>query len=159
MKVSSAKTFQLKPFVEVELLLSSLDRLLPMHAQTDGRGVICHMGPTLQKVCGDLCGKPLVDVLRIERPEGQADIAGLPSLLNRRLHVVVPAADGGAQSLCATVERCGSDGYLIDFAFGKTVLESVQRHALSMSDFAPCDPTMDMLFVIEANEMANVWDF
>ena len=133
----------------------SFDRLMPMHLQVDREGVIRHVGPTLAKVCGDLSGLLIIDVLQIDRPKGRADPSDLPRLVGRRLHVTLRSIDGADQDLCGTVQPCVPEGFLLDFAFGKTVLDSVQRHALTMSDFAPCDPTLDMLFVIEANAAAQ----
>ena len=45
-------------------------------------------------------------------------------------------------------------GALINLSLGVNVVEAVQRYSLSSADFAPADPTVDMLYLIEAKSVA-----
>jgi len=45
-------------------------------------------------------------------------------------------------------------GALINLSLGVNVVEAVQRYNLSSADFAPADPTVDMLYLIEAKSIA-----
>lgn len=130
-----------------------LDRLLPMHLQITPSGKIGHLGPTLEKMFGDLRGARAEDVLTIERPRGRATPAGLAQMLGRRLHINI--AGQASRPLRAVAEPMMPGGWLMDISLGSGFLEEIQRHALTVSDFAVCDPTIDMLFVIEANAAAQ----
>ena len=44
----------------------------------------------------------------------------------------------------------GDEGALLNLSLGISVLEAVERHALTSNDFAPSDPTVEMLYLIEA---------
>ena len=43
---------------------------------------------------------------------------------------------------------------LVNLSLGISVVEAVRLHGLSSADFAPSDPTVDMLYVIEAKSVA-----
>jgi diguanylate cyclase (GGDEF)-like protein len=45
-------------------------------------------------------------------------------------------------------------GALINLSLGVNVVEAVHRYSLSNADFAPADPTVDMLYLIEAKSVA-----
>lgn len=47
-----------------------------------------------------------------------------------------------------------SRGALINLSLGVNVVDAVQRYRLSGADFAPADPTVDMLYLIEAKSVA-----
>lgn len=50
--------------------------------------------------------------------------------------------------------RGATRGALINLSLGVNVVEAVQRYKLSSADFAPADPTVDMLYLIEAKSVA-----
>ncbi|MEP3346436.1 MAG: diguanylate cyclase [Litoreibacter sp.] len=77
-------------------------------------------------------------------------------------NVTFPERRGGAHDGQASVKAepsrktmaAGLTGALVNLSLGVSVVEAVQRYNLSSADFAPADPTVDMLYLIEAKSIA-----
>lgn len=130
---------------------AALDRLLPMHLAVGADGRIVHAGPTLRKIAPAApLGRHVFDVLEVERPLSLAAARDLRDLVGVRLRLRL---DGLADTpLKGTVAALApAAGHIIDLAFGISVVTAVGRHRLNAADFAPSDPTIEMLYLAEAN--------
>jgi len=128
-----------------------LDMLMPMHVWADASGHILHVGPTLEKLCaGDtLQGKRLLEVFELRRPRG---VQMMQDLIDKgQLRVKVALRDHGRLALKGlAVALPRQQGVLLNLSFGISVVDAVRRYALKAKDFAPSDPTVEMLYLIEA---------
>lgn len=135
----------------VTLPREALDRLLPLHLSVCADGRIVHAGPTLRKIAPvDPEGRHVFELLRVERPLSLAASRDLDALVGVRLRLRL---EGLRETpLKGTVAALGpGSGHIIDLAFGISVVAAVGRHGLDAADFAPSDPTIEMLYLAEAN--------
>lgn len=140
-----------------------LDALLPMAVRISPSGIVEHVGPTLQKICADqaMCGQPFFRFFSVDRPFG---ITGFSDLFQRghcklRGHLIPTQSAGAPLSLRGSAHRLPDDGgmdggMIVNLALGMSVLDAVARYGLDAHDFAPTDPTIDMLSLIETNNAA-----
>lgn len=130
----------------------ALDQLLPMHLWVSASGHVVRAGPTLARIAGgaDLRGQPVFDVIEVQRPNLSQ---GLPALLSvqgvglrlclrarpdlplRGMVVALPAGVGG----------------LLNLSLGLSFARAVDECGLTLKDFSPCDQTVDLLYLREAN--------
>lgn len=127
-----------------------LGQLLPMHLCMNASGDITHAGPTLMKLRpkGELIGKPFLNVFKLRRPEGVKCSEMLFNLEGEKLHLrfcSAPATSFKGQ-IVKTSEAC----VLMNLSFGISVADSVGDYGLTISDFAPTDLTVEMLYLVEA---------
>lgn len=134
---------------------SVLDRLLPLHFVVDAKGRIAHAGPTLRKLrpAVDLVGTAVDSVFELAwrgtPTEGKTNWPADGGVLRVRFRdgdgpvlrgVAVPLDDGG--------------GAIVHLSFGVAIRDAIRRYDLNSTDFAATDPTVEMLFLIEANRAA-----
>ena len=161
----------------------ALDTLMPMHMRVSVTGHVLSVGPTLAKLRPDedLVGARLLEVFELKRPQHIFqfnDLLAQGSCLVRtrfrhghRLGMkglFVPLftqppllPDRRSSGVAAPVLRPAppaetheTNGAMINLSLGVNVVEAVQRYNLSSADFAPADPTVDMLYLIEAKSIA-----
>ena len=142
------------PVAAIQILPEMLGRLMPMALTLDRRGRVRFPGPAIPRLLPALTeGAAFFDLIRISHPQQITTLAGLRDCGPRglRLHsrdrpeatlrgLAVPLADGGA---------------LVNFALGIDLPQAVRRHDLTVADFAPTDPAMELLFLIEANSLVT----
>lgn len=135
-----------------EFLLSdkALDTLLPMHVIVGFDGVIAHVGPTLERLCeGEVfCGRQFKTAFEILRPREVSSVFDLLDLPSRTLSFRLNNSKRNRLRGAAVTIR---DGMLLNFSFGTTLSNAVAEHDLTLTDFAPADPAIEMLYLIEAN--------
>lgn len=126
--------------------------LMPMFLWLDPRGRVQAAGPTLRKVCGRALrpGVSLFDLIEITRPQRMTGMADLRAHGLCRLHLALRARPRTGLRGIAVPLVAEDGGMLLNLSFGLTVAEAVRDHALSDSDFAPTDLTVEMLYLIEA---------
>ncbi len=127
--------------------------LMPMFLWLDARGRVLAAGPTLRKVCGRALrpGVSLFDLIEITRPQRMTGMADLRAHGLRRLHLALRARPRtGLRGIAVPLGPELEGGVLLNLSFGLTVAEAVRDHALTDSDFAPTDLTVEMLYLIEA---------
>ncbi|MEL7026107.1 MAG: GGDEF domain-containing protein [Pseudomonadota bacterium] len=132
---------------------SALDAIQPMHMLVGEEGTVRHVAPTLAKISPEenLIGKAFFDLFAVERPRTLASGPSLTDLVGKRLRLRFMEAS----SLKAKVLPLGKgDGYFIDLSFGISVISAVAEHSLTNADFASNDPTVEMLYLAEANAAA-----
>ena len=130
----------------------ALDVLMPMHLWAGPDGRVVQAGPTLSKMVrrGDLAGRPIFDILDIRRPARIAGVSGLMAVAGQRLGLTLRSAPHlplrGALSPLP-----GGAGVILDISLGLSFAQAVAEFGLTLNDFSPCDQTVDLLYLHEAN--------
>ncbi len=130
----------------------AMDSLMPFHLELDDDGAIRHVGPSLKKLRPgiDLVGMQFYDVFEQRCRDGRVELARLRARVGQMLrlrfcnppHTILRGQ---------IVEFHGSDAVLVNLALGSSFREAISAYDLNVWDFAPTDPTVEMLFLIEAN--------
>ncbi len=136
-----------------------LDTLMPMHVLVTADGVISQTGPSLQKITPglDLIGHAFLDMFYIARPFGVRHFEDIYALDASKLRVTIKSGARHDDRLFlrgSAMRLQADDGVIINLSLGISVVEAVRRFDLSAADFAPTDPTVDMLYLIEVNNAA-----
>lgn len=128
-----------------------MDALLPMHVHIGADGTILHAGPTCERIIGQpgSIGRPVLDVFQIRRPDGIDTFEALMQAANQRLSLVLSQADhlpfrGVVQPLP------GGAGAVMNLSFGLSFARAVTEFSLTLTDFAPTDQTVELLYLNEA---------
>lgn len=124
-----------------------------MHVMLDAAGRICHAGPTLRKLRPDtvLEDCDFLDVFETMRPRLIDSMQALVAHHGVKLHLQFRDAP---QTALKGVLVPWDGGAVINLSFGISVLDSVRDYALTSSDFAATDLTIEMLYLIEAKSAA-----
>ena len=141
----------LQPLPSVQVL----DVLCPMHVQVSATGHITHCGPTLRKLRpqGAWEGERLLEVFRVLRPRGVQHMSEFEDVTGKRLHLEL--RDAPRTTLKGVITKDAEQtGYILNTAFGISFLDAVRDFELSGADFAPTDPTVEMLYLVEAKSAA-----
>ncbi len=138
--------------------LKAVEMGLPMCLVFTAHGYVAHVGRTLSKITDGRPGAKLADFLRILHPAVEMDTADILTHAGRRLKVElvgecnIPEGEERS-SFRAVVAPLVDGGAFMNFWFGADPLGAIQRHRLTAQDFAAADPTVDLLFVLEANSL------
>ncbi|MGB3554168.1 MAG: diguanylate cyclase [Jannaschia sp.] len=142
---------------EITVRTEVFDRGLPMHVIFDGEGRIVRTGPTFQIVSPGAVGRKVTEVLRVLRPRIAGDATSLLDNLGRRITLELPLEARVPRGepltrMRAVIIRVGRGFGLANLYFGTEIARAVSRHELSSRHFAPVDPTVEMLFLMEAQK-------
>jgi diguanylate cyclase (GGDEF)-like protein len=131
---------------------AALDMLMPMHLWADSHGRVVRGGPTLTKMVGrgDLAGVSIFDLIDIRRPARAGTIAAVLALAGQRIGLALCAAPH-LPLRGALVVLPHNGGLILDLSLGLSFARAVAEFALTLNDFSPCDQTVDMLYLHEAN--------
>lgn len=143
---------------DLPLSFEVLDRLMPMHVALDREGCVRHLGPTIAKMMlpdeGDaahgLIGARLLDLVEVRRPAGTGDYPALMRQAGLRLSLVLM----GAQHLPlrgVIMPLSDGSGAILDISLGLSFVRAVGDFSLTLPDFSPCDQTVELLYLHEAN--------
>lgn len=129
-----------------------LDVLMPMHVAVDADGRMRHAGPTIVKMLGGapVAGMPLLEAFELRRPAGITDFARLAEQAGLRLSLV-PKAASHLPLRAVIMPLPGGDGMILDISLGLSFARAVADLSLTMHDFSPCDQTIELLYLHEAN--------
>lgn len=130
----------------------ALDVLMPMHLWADPDGRVVQAGPTLTKMArrGDLTGLPLFRILEFRRPARVNGVQALMGLAGQRLGLVLRGAtDLPLRGALTTLP--GGAGLILDISLGLSFARAVSEFGLTLNDFSPCDQTVELLYLHEAN--------
>ncbi|MFK5997083.1 MAG: GGDEF domain-containing protein [Rhodobacterales bacterium] len=134
---------------------STLNTVLPLHAQLNAEGEIIHTGPTLAKLLAQtpgFIGKPLTDLIRFTHPEGIETGPALAAYFGQPLRAQIKDLKGfDLKAVAAPLP--GNSGFLVNFAFGKSLKDAVAHWQLTSADFSPADPSTELLYVIEVQSV------
>lgn len=128
----------------------ALSLLLPMHMVLSPDGTILGTGPTLAKVFPGLAlpGQRFLALFEVRHPRGVVCLADLAAHFGRRLRLTPQGRPD--EVLKAVAVPMDDGGLLLNLSFGPGVIDAVRRHALTVADFAGTDPTVQLLFMAEA---------
>jgi diguanylate cyclase (GGDEF)-like protein len=131
-----------------------LDTLCPMHLTVSPTGHIVHVGPTLRKLSPDreLSGLRFLEIFRLVRPREVSSMQDFHAVAGRKLHLELRQAPRAALKGLAVPTEDG--GFVVNLSFGMSVVEAVRELSLTSADFAATDPTIEMLYLIEAQAAA-----
>ncbi len=130
----------------------ALDTLMPMHIWVDIDGRVIQAGPTLCKMAGreSLAGALLFDLIEFRRPRGASNLDELLPEAGHRLSLVLKSAPH--LSLRGTLTGLpGHAGAILDISLGLSFAKAVSDFNLTLNDFSPCDQTVELLYLLEAN--------
>lgn len=130
----------------------ALDVLMPMHLWFGADERVVRVGPTLAKIAGreQMIGQPLFDVVDLRRPQAARSIEALLALAGMRLRLALFCrADLPFRGVVVPMP-VGQGGF-INLSLGVSFARAVDDCDLTLNDFSPCDQTVDLLYLREAN--------
>ena len=132
-----------------------LDKLCPMHVVLSASGHVVHAGPTVQKLRPDkpLDGRAFLDIFDLKRPRGITTMDQLNSMAGTKLHLQLRDAPH-TEIKGILVRAPGSVHSIVNLSFGISVVDAVSDYALTSADFVATDPTIEMLYLVEAKSAA-----
>jgi diguanylate cyclase (GGDEF)-like protein len=130
----------------------ALDILMPMHLWIGMAGQIIRAGPTLQKLAQqrDFAGKSLFDVIELRRPVVTPSLSSILTLQGQKLTVSLRSAPDLPMRGVLTALPAG-EGAVLNLSLGLSFADAVIARDLTLTDFSPCDQTIDLLYLREAN--------
>ncbi len=137
---------------DLRLPFEVLDCLMPMHVAVDGQGRLCHAGPTIRKMLGPAAsvGVRLLDLVEVRRPAGIAEFTGLMGQAGSRLSLALRTAPH-LPLRGVIMPLPDSSGAILDVSLGLSFARAVADFSLTLRDFSPCDQTVELLYLHEAN--------
>ena len=135
------------------IVWEDLKQALPFHMLVSPDGLIQSCGHTLAKMMGAMPqGGQLAQVLTVLRPKTEVSVSSLSGLKGQAILAKLQGVSSAQLRAHVIVLKQG--GLLINFGLGADVRKLVADCNLTMRDFTPNDPTIEMLFLIEANAAA-----
>ncbi len=133
------------------LPFNMLDRMMPMHVILDAVGRLVHLGPTIAKMMGPgaAIGTALLNHIELRRPVGVVDFAALTPHSGARLTLALTVAPH--LPLRGVMMALPQGGAILDISLGLSFARAVADFGLTLADFSPCDQTVDLLYLHEAN--------
>jgi len=128
-----------------------LDQAMPLHLRFDSDSRIVHIGPTLAKFFPDrdFLGCPIDELVRLRQIGADGAAAALLAHAGQRLSLVLTSLpDFPMRGQCLPLP--GGTGGILNISLGLSFAEAVEAYSLTMSDFSPCDQTVDLLYLREA---------
>lgn len=132
-----------------------LDVICPMHLMLNETGHVIHAGPTLKKLWQDedLACARFLEMFEVLRPRGISEMPGLLAAKGQKLHLRKRADPRSA--IKGVLMPCDAiNGAVVNLSFGISIMDGVRDYALSSTDFAATDLTIEMLYLIEAKSAA-----
>jgi diguanylate cyclase (GGDEF)-like protein len=131
------------------LSLPALDSLMPMHLCLDATGCVTAAGPTLAKLFPDqaLMGCNLFALFDLRRTGAITTMAAVMARLGQRLTLTQRQGGVTLRGLALPVD---GGGLVMNLSFGIGVIDAVRSYALTNTDFAPTDLTVELLYLVEA---------
>jgi len=139
--------------LQLSLSFDLLDRFMPMNLIMDARLRIQSIGPTLDKILDetDAIGTSFFDVFDVRRPQSLNH--SVNQLLSGDGKLKVNLRNGNAARLSGLIQKLpDGGGFLANFSLGAGVVTVKENAGLVASDFAPTDPSIDMLYMIEVQK-------
>lgn len=138
----------------IELAPRAADILMPMHLRLDGDGQVIHGGPSLCRLVAGrrLLGAGFFEVFDVLRPSGLTAFDVLRRTAGKPLTLALRSERPVQFRGVATM--AGAEQMIVNLALGLGDIADLGGAPLTSRDFAPTDPTVDMLYLIEANRAA-----
>ena len=129
-----------------------LDALMPMHLWVGPEGRVVQAGPTLAKMArrDTLAGRPVTEVIALCRPAQSATLSALRTRVGQRVGLALTnAPDLPLRGAVAGMPDAA--GVILDISLGLSFARAVAEFGLTLTDFSPCDQTIELLYLHEAN--------
>ena len=125
-----------------------------MFAQLDATGHITATGQTLRKLRPniELPGQRFLELFELRRPRAITTMDGLLRSTGQKLHLQF--RDPPQTGLKGVLVPLPEGGAVVNLSFGISVLDAVRGYGLTGADFAATDPTIEMLYLVEAKSAA-----
>lgn len=132
-----------------------LDVICPMHVMLNDTGHIVHAGPTVAKLWQgqELLDTRFLEVFEVLRPKAVTDMTGLLATYGTKLHMR-KRADPKTALKGVMMPSAAAGGGIVNLSFGISIMDGVRDYALTSTDFAATDLTIEMLYLIEAKSAA-----
>ncbi len=139
----------------LSLDLGVADQLMPLHLWVSPTGHIRSVGRTISKMRPgqDLRNMRLLELFEVKRPRSVRQFSDLYQLDQSRMRLAFRTAERHMMK-GHYVRLPGDQGAIINLSLGVSVIDVVGQYGLSGADFAASDPTVDMLYLIEAKTLA-----
>jgi diguanylate cyclase (GGDEF)-like protein len=129
-----------------------LDALMPMHLWVGPDGRVVQAGPTLAKMArrDTLAGRSVTEVIALCRPVQPATLPALRGRVGQRVGLaLINAPDLPLRGAVASMPDAA--GVIVDISLGLSFARAVAEFGLTLTDFSPCDQTVELLYLHEAN--------
>lgn len=142
------------------LSTEALDVLMPLYLALDSEGKVRLLGPTVPRLFDlhaedTLIGQSFFDLFDVRRPRAAHTIDDLLRADRGRLRVIPKHPNAVTlKGIAVPCHRHG--GAILNLSFGIAGIDAIQRHSLTARDFAHTDPTIELLYLHEANTVAMV---
>ncbi|SHJ71322.1 diguanylate cyclase [Shimia gijangensis] len=132
-----------------------MDVICPMHVMLNSNGDIIHAGPTLAKLWqGEgYQNTRFLEMFEVLRPKAVTDMPSLLATTGHKLHVR-KRTDPKTTLKGVLMPSSVSGGAVVNLSFGISIMDGVRDYALTSTDFAATDLTIEMLYLIEAKSAA-----
>lgn len=135
----------------LNLPLTAMDRVLPMHVIVDAAGRVIAAGPTARKLLPQ-DDADLGKLLSVQRPVKDMDLPqALAKVAKSGDRLVLRSFAEPVLTLRAQVAPLPAGQYLVNLGFGIHLGDAVAQLGLTANDFAATDLAMELLFLFEAN--------
>jgi diguanylate cyclase (GGDEF)-like protein len=132
----------------VALSVAALSALMPLHILLDAAGTIVHCGPTAERLFAHgAVERGFFRLFSVHRLVPLRDMVDLTRCLGQRL--TVTRRGPMPTRLLGIAVPCG-DGVLVNLSFGSGLDTAVRDLGLTVTDFAPTDLAVDLLYLVEA---------
>ncbi|SIN66137.1 PAS domain S-box protein [Algoriphagus halophilus] len=139
----------------IEIKKSHLDRTFPFHFALSKDGEILFIGPGLWKMLGDVRGQRAIDLFLINRPKDtDFDVEYLSQSSSKTFLLKLK---NGKETLFRGQFEFFEEKELLLFLGSPwfSSIEELVANDLSISDFAPLDPLVDLLHLIKNQELVT----
>lgn len=140
---------------KLRLGVTAIDQLMPLFIWITPTGHISAAGRTVKKMLGGRAveGARFLELFEVKRPRNIEKFNDLNEFQHCPLRVAFRDNDRHAMK-GQFVRLPENGGAIVNLSLGVSVIDAVGRHKLSGADFAASDPTVDMLYLIEAKTLA-----
>lgn len=140
--------------MEIVLQKDQMQRLFPFHMLVGERMEILSAGKSLEKIKGPITGRSFADVFECHRPVLQtSSYTGLQSLVGQLVIIRSQSKEGFC--LRGQFEFIEQMGLLFIGLPWYANMNEITAAGLSQHDFAPHDPLVDLLHLIQVQEIAT----
>ena len=134
----------------------ALDLLMPMHLCFNAQDLVTHAGPTFQKMTSHqgVVGQTLAELFELRKPFAFEASQSWLSLAGQPLQLAL--AQAPELPLRGTIARLSDQsGGILNLSLGLSFVQGIEEFGLNLNDFAPCDQTVELLYLHEANQVVS----
>ncbi len=129
---------------------AQLDKLFPFHVHTDAQLRVNHLGPGLSRLIPELRrGDLLPQFFKLVRPS----VPFLPEELRQSLGLLILLETPSGVTMRGQFQALESGGFLYLGSPWLNSLRAMNAAGLDISDFAPHDPTVELLHLLQLQKM------